>query len=55
MVNTIGGSRGFHADFGGKRGQRKILSSYLKTDLSGFRIQYRDYDWSDALMNFQAD
>jgi hypothetical protein len=42
----------FYADFGGKRGQRKILSRYLKKELNGFGIHYRDYDWRDSLMNF---
>ena len=42
----------FYADFRGSRGQRKILSRYLKTDLNRFRIYYRDYDWTDQLMNF---
>ncbi|MFM7196098.1 MAG: DUF547 domain-containing protein, partial [Bacteroidota bacterium] len=42
----------FSADFGGKSGQLKILSSYLGRDLSGYSIRYRDDDWTDALMNF---
>ena len=42
----------FSADFGGKAGQLKILSKYLGRDLSGYSIRYRDYDWTDALMNF---
>ncbi len=42
----------FSADFGGKKGQSQILSKYLGRDLSGYGIRYRDYDWTDALMNF---
>ena len=42
----------FHGDFGGKKGQLEILSKYLGRNLSGYSIRYRDYDWSDALMNF---
>jgi len=42
----------FHGDFGGKKGQLQILSKYLGKDLSGYSIRYRDYDWTDDLMNF---
>jgi len=42
----------FSADFGGKKGRIKILSKYLEQDLRGFQIRFRDYDWSNQLMNF---
>lgn len=42
----------FSGDFGGTDGQLKILSRYLGGDFSGYRIIYKDYDWSADLMNF---
>jgi len=42
----------FSADFGGKRGCLKILSKYLNRDLKNYTVKFRDYDWSDQLMNF---
>jgi hypothetical protein len=43
----------FAGDFGGTEGQLKILSRYLGGDFSGFRIIYKDYDWTEDLMNFR--
>jgi hypothetical protein len=43
----------FAGDFGGTEGQLKILSRYLGEDFSGFRIIYKDYDWTEDLMNFR--
>ncbi|MFZ9503195.1 MAG: DUF547 domain-containing protein [Cyclobacteriaceae bacterium] len=42
----------FSGDFGGGSGQLKILSTYLGRDFSGYRIVYKDYDWTADLMNF---
>lgn len=42
----------FLADFGGKSGIRKILSKYLRQDFEGYKISFKDYDWSADLKNF---
>lgn len=39
-------------DFGGYRGLRQMVKHYLKTDITGWQIRFRDYDWSEDLNNF---
>lgn len=45
----------FIGDFGGKPGQRKILSRYLGRDFSKWAIAYHDYDWTPQLKNFSYE
>lgn len=45
----------FKADFGGIRGIRRILSKYLDKDLSGYAIQFKEYNWDAQLKNFVPD
>ena len=42
----------FRADFGGKRGLRRILSQALQMDLHGYHIIVQKYDWSVQLHHF---
>jgi Protein of unknown function, DUF547 len=42
----------FAADFGGKKGVRKIISNALQKDVDGFKIKYKPYDWDEKLHNF---
>ncbi len=42
----------FKNDFGGREGIKQILTNYLGTDLSQYRIEYADYSWDDDLNNF---
>ena len=43
----------FSGDFGSTEGQLKILSIYIGGDFTGYRIIYKDYDWTADLMNFR--
>ena len=43
----------FKGDFGGTTGIRSILSANLGQNFSTYRIQYRDYNWSEDLRNFE--
>jgi hypothetical protein len=45
----------FKADFGGIKGIRLILSKYLDKDLSGYTIQFKEYNWDAQLKNFVPD
>jgi hypothetical protein len=42
----------FMADFGGKKGTKKIIDKYLETSIIGYTIKYNTYDWSEDLSNF---
>jgi hypothetical protein len=42
----------FRADFGGKRGMRRIVAAALGKDLDGYRFHYQDYDWTAQLHHF---
>ncbi len=42
----------FAADFGGKKGTRKIISNALGKDVDGYKIKYKPYDWDEKLHNF---
>lgn len=42
----------FRGDFGGPKGIRSILSTYLDHDFSAYSLHYRTYDWNEALRNF---
>jgi hypothetical protein len=36
----------YAADFGGRAGLLRIVSRYLGRDVSGYRVEFLDYDWS---------
>jgi hypothetical protein len=42
----------FKADFGGKKGIRAILKKYLPKDAAGYKLQFKDYDWTSVLDNY---
>lgn len=42
----------FKADFGGNKGIRSILAKYLDQNVGGYKIQFKNYDWSEDLKNF---
>ena len=43
----------FIADFGGKKGIRKILHEKLQQDVIGYSIQFKPYDWNAELAKFE--
>ena len=45
----------FLADFGGKKGIRKLLNETLDFDSKGFKIIYKPYSWDDQLANYVKD
>ena len=45
----------FKADFGGNQGIRIILSKYVDKNLSGYTIQFKEYNWDAQLKNFVPD
>lgn len=42
----------FKGDFGGESGIKRIISKYLGTDFSLYKVKFKDYDWSEDLKNF---
>ncbi len=42
----------YHGDFGGNSGIRQVIKKYLKRDISGYKISYAPYDFSEDLNNF---
>lgn len=42
----------FKGDFGGKKGIRKILGKEFGKDLSGYSINFNDYNWDAVLKNY---
>jgi hypothetical protein len=45
----------FRADFGGKKGIKKLIGKYKKQDLSGYNLIFRPYDWELTLENYKED
>jgi len=43
----------FIADFGGKKGIRKILQEKLQKDVDGYYIKFKPYDWAAELAKFE--
>jgi len=43
----------FRGDFGGKEGIKYILSSVFKQDLNDYTLDFKDYDWTEAMANFE--
>lgn len=42
----------FLADFGGKKGIRKILNEKLQIDTKGFKLVFKSYSWDELLDNY---
>ncbi len=42
----------FIADFGGKRGIRKLITKLLQKDVNSYGIKFKPYNWNEALHNF---
>jgi Protein of unknown function, DUF547 len=42
----------FAADFGGKKGTRKIINKTLQQNVEGYKIIYKPYNWDEKLHNF---
>ncbi|HQU57035.1 MAG TPA: DUF547 domain-containing protein, partial [Chitinophagaceae bacterium] len=45
----------FRADFGGKKGMRKILGHIFHQDFSGYTIHFNPYDWESVLNNYREE
>ena len=45
----------FRADFGGKKGIKKLIGTYKKQDLSDYNLIFRPYDWELMLENYKED
>ena len=45
----------FRADFGGKKGIRKLLGNYKKQDFSTYKLVFRPYNWELMLENYKED
>ena len=42
----------FLGDFGSKPVVRLVLEKHLQIDTEGYKTQFKDYDWSEDIMNF---
>jgi hypothetical protein len=42
----------FKADFGGKKGIRVLLKKHLPRDVTGYKLQFKEYDWTSILDNY---
>ncbi len=45
----------FRADFGGKKGIKKLIGKYKKEDLSDYKLIFRPYDWKLMLENYKEN
>lgn len=45
----------FKGDFGGMKGIRSLLSNVLNLDLTGYRILFKEYNWSAHLKNYGTE
>jgi len=45
----------FRADFGGKKGIKKLIGKYKKQDYSGYNLIFRPYDWDLMLENYMEN
>jgi hypothetical protein len=45
----------YRGDFRKTGGVRSFLSNILQKDLSGYKIKYKEYDWSLQLNNYGED
>lgn len=45
----------FIGDFGGKKGIRRIIKDVLQTNVTGFTLKFKPYNWDEALHNFQKE
>lgn len=51
-VSTTALFQWFAADFGGKKGIKRIFKEQLDKDISAYKIKYTPYSWEDELDNF---
>jgi hypothetical protein len=42
----------FIADFGGRRGIRKLITKLLQKNVNSYEIKFKPYNWNEALHNF---
>lgn len=45
----------FKGDFKGNKGIREILAKYLAKDFATYKIEFKEYDWSEQLKNFTTE
>jgi hypothetical protein len=45
----------FRADFGGKKGIKKLIEKYKKQDYSGYKLIFRPYNWDLMLENYKEN
>ena len=45
----------FRADFNEKKGIREIIKIFLKKDVTGYEVKFRDYNWDAAMHNFNEE
>jgi hypothetical protein len=45
----------FRADFGGKKGIKKLIGKYKKQDFSDYNLIFRPYDWELMLENYKEE
>ncbi len=45
----------FIADFGGKKGIRKLVTQVFKKDVSLYQVKFKKYDWGKSLHYFESD
>lgn len=43
----------FRGDFGGKAGIKNIIGSVFKKNVVNYSIEFKEYDWSEKLNNFE--
>lgn len=43
----------FRADFGGKKGIKKLIGNYKKQDFSGYKLIFSPYNWELMLENYK--
>lgn len=55
MVYTTTLFKWFYADFGGKKGIKRIFKEQLNKDISDYKINYKVYSWEEDLNNFSPD
>lgn len=44
----------FKADFGGNKGIKVILEKYLEQDFSEYSLEFKEYDWTQKMKNFDS-
>ncbi|MCF2501976.1 DUF547 domain-containing protein [Dyadobacter sp. CY107] len=44
----------FKADFGGNKGIKLILKQYMNQDFSDYSLEFKEYDWTQKMKNFDS-